>query len=95
VDDLFVNDDLRAICEFEVMLRNVLAWRDRGRQVMRRHGDGGAGIDPAMLDQTLHEVQRLVDAVATVRELLDLEQAAPAPGQRLPGSTPRLLSGSR
>lgn len=69
------SDDLRALCIFEIALRNALAYRDEARRVVLLRCGHSAAVELAMLDNTLDEIARLTAAVATLRRLLAEDEA--------------------
>jgi archaellum biogenesis ATPase FlaH len=73
VKDPTVVEDLSTICEFEIVLRNVLPWAQQIRQVTDHHRSVLPSIDPELLDDTLSHIEQLVTVVAALRDRLNSE----------------------
>jgi hypothetical protein len=73
VNDPSVVEDLSTICEFEIVLRNVLPWRQQVREVTEHYGSPWPSVDPKLLEDTLSHVEQLVTAVAALRDKLNAQ----------------------
>jgi hypothetical protein len=73
VKDPTVVEDLSTVCEFEIVLRNVLPWAHQIRQVTDHHRSQLPSIDPELLDDTLSHIEQLVTVVAALRDRLNSE----------------------
>jgi hypothetical protein len=82
VNDPSLVEDLSTICEFEIVLRNVLPWRQQVRQVTDHYVSRRPSIDPKLLDDTLSHVEQLVTEVAALRDMLNTQSS---PEARRPG----------
>lgn len=78
MNDPSLVEDLSTICEFEIVLRNVLPWRQQVRQVTDRYVSRWPSIDPKLLDDTLSHVEQLVTAVAALRDMLNTQSSPEA-----------------
>jgi hypothetical protein len=80
VEAELVADDLNTVCEFEIALRNVCVWRDRIGEVVALNRDHWPARELALVDSTLHDVERLAAVVAEVRDVLtNVRQLDPNP----------------
>ncbi len=70
---LSIDDDLGILCNFEIVLRNVLALKSEAGRVMATHADQERGHEIAVLDATVSAIELLVDAVADLRSVLAAE----------------------
>lgn len=66
--------DLDVLCQFEIALRNALAWHSEARRVIAARTNRGPDIRLTLLDRTFSEVARLVTLVATVRDMVAAER---------------------
>jgi hypothetical protein len=82
VKDRAVLDDLSTICEFEITLRNALPWKEQVRRVTDHRGGVWPSLDPDLLDDTFTHIERLVRAVAALRDALNVEATTPSGGGR-------------
>jgi hypothetical protein len=73
VNDPTLVRDLSTICEFEIVLRNVLPWRQQVQQVTDHYRSRLPSIDPELLDETLSHIEQLVTAVAALRDVLNAQ----------------------
>ena len=69
-------DDLSVLCNFEIVSRNVLAWKSEARGVMAMHTDLVPGLGIAVVDATLSDIERLVPLVAELRSMLAAETSS-------------------
>ena len=69
-------EDLGILCNFEVVLRNALAWKSEARRVITTHTGLVPGIGIPDVDAALSDVERLIDVVAHLRETLETETSS-------------------
>ena len=71
-----VDRDLITVCEFEIALRNVLAWQGSIRRIVASYSDHGRPVGRPLLETTLNNVEQLMGTVAALRDLLSAQTDA-------------------